>query len=128
MKLNAILATFIFLWHAIYCHELTKREPAKASTWSKLCTLSEKLDRRLVSFGDKLEDLRTSCMCALNQNMEEKMAILELELDAMRNDCICRTEIKCPEGWQKFQNSCYFYGAEEVSWHDAKKKCENAGK
>lgn len=127
MELDARLVTFVFLWHGIFCHALIKREPAKVSKWSKLCALSEKLDNRLVSLAGKIENLRTTCMCALNPNMDEKIANIEVELDDMRNGCICGTEMKCPNGWQKFQDSCYFHGTEKVTWHDAKKKCEDAG-
>ncbi|OPL33807.1 aggrecan core protein, partial [Mytilus galloprovincialis] len=49
-----------------------------------------------------------------------------LENKIYDNSCKCSIdENKCPDGWKKYKNHCYFFSTDGKTWHDAEKQCKD---
>ncbi|XP_066957099.1 alpha-N-acetylgalactosamine-specific lectin-like [Macrobrachium rosenbergii] len=58
-------------------------------------------------------------------NLESRFSQMELKIDGLPAEGINAhsTDPKCKEGWQYFQNSCYFFSNAEGSWEEGRKDC-----
>ena len=57
------------------------------------------------------------------QQVREMISVLT---EQVRSTCGCAAAMtsRCPDGWTKFDNSCYYFGVIPKSWQDAEVGCE----
>ena len=60
------------------------------------------------------------------QQVREMISVLT---EQVRSTCGCAAAMtsRCPDGWTKFDNSCYYFGVIPKSWQDAEVACERLG-
>ncbi|XP_061186317.1 perlucin-like protein [Saccostrea echinata] len=57
-----------------------------------------------------------------------RQAIQELSTQ-VKSSCGCASTLKprCPDGWEMFDSSCYYFGVVPKAWQDAEVACERLG-
>ncbi|XP_061190037.1 uncharacterized protein LOC133197868 [Saccostrea echinata] len=66
---------------------------------------------------------RIHLKCAENYRQTGSQQFICQSNGKWKTDLNC--ESACPKDWDEFDGHCYFYGEENLSWHDAKRKCES---
>ncbi|KAM6897978.1 C-type lectin domain family 4 member E-like [Lycodopsis pacificus] len=85
-----------------------------------LSTIKANLTERLRASEDKLSsvseerDLLTASLTNLTQEMD-------------RLQRLCNQKKTCPEGWRRFNSSCYLPSTRSGSWEESRKDCRDKG-
>ncbi|CAC5380079.1 unnamed protein product [Mytilus coruscus] len=94
---------------------------------SKMNKLSEKDDK----LNKKITDMEKKQMDKLGKQLsdfETKMRENNEKINDLKNDInIIKKYMKknCNTGWKRFNNHCYMFRYDRLTWHQAKLECEN---
>ncbi|KAM6954794.1 uncharacterized protein PEZ65_023402 [Lycodopsis pacificus] len=99
-----------------------------------LSTIKANLTERLRASEDKLSsvseerDLLNASLTHLTQEMDRRQRLtnnLTQEMDRLQR--LCNQKKTCPEGWRRFNSSCYLLSTRSGSWEESRKDCRDKG-
>ncbi|XP_076109262.1 perlucin-like protein [Mytilus galloprovincialis] len=56
---------------------------------------------------------------------ELRSLLNSLESKINDNSCECGASEKCPDGWKKYKEHCYFFSPDSKTWHNAANQCKS---
>uniref|UniRef100_A0A4W5MRV4 C-type lectin domain-containing protein n=1 Tax=Hucho hucho TaxID=62062 RepID=A0A4W5MRV4_9TELE len=86
--------------------------------------LTEERDQLQSSYNNLTEE-RDQLQSSYN-NLTEERDQLQTERDFI-NRRLTNCKQSCPEGWQKFESSCYFLSTETKTWKESREDCLERG-
>ncbi|XP_015260534.1 PREDICTED: CD209 antigen-like [Cyprinodon variegatus] len=89
------------------------------------------LDMNKVKNGYDKQHVKLSEMAANNSQLKESYNILIKQYDQLKDEInrlnYTIKETWCPDGWTRFQCSCYFTSEEKKYWSESRKYCQERG-
>ncbi|XP_029582743.1 C-type lectin domain family 12 member B-like [Salmo trutta] len=133
LLLAGIIGLYLYYDRAFY--NLTEEREQLQASYNNLTEARDQLQRErdllqasynnLIAERDQLQRERDLLQASYNNLIAERDQ-LQRERDLLVRNLTCARS-SCPDGWRKFDCSCYFLSIESKTWEESRQDCLNRG-
>ncbi|XP_034716633.1 CD209 antigen-like isoform X2 [Etheostoma cragini] len=114
-------------------HNLTLSKDTLQATYNLLVKATDDLRASYTSLVQEKNELESSCKNATvekdllqreNGNLTAERDELQAEIEKLKKIASAR---KCPTGWRKYENNCYFTSTGSKNWTRSREYCQSKG-